>query len=94
MTVETLQDLKIGMQVKVKQSGVGDADRKFYMTTVDGSLDFLDLPTIEIPEGTHGTITHIGLQGEIHIKWIELSVETFSIFHSYELEILEFGEKE
>ena len=66
--IQTLQDLKIGMQVKVKQSGIGDADQNFYVTTICGTLNYVDLPTIEIPEGTHGEITHIGIHGEIHIE--------------------------
>jgi len=81
------------MQVKVKQSGIGDADQNFYNTVVNGTLDFLRLPEIDIPEGTHGEITHIGIQGEFHIKWIELNVETISMFNSYEMEMLEFGDE-
>lgn len=82
--IQFKEDLKIGQSVKTK---------KRHTTIVNGTLPFLHLPLIEIPEGVHGQISHVShFSDEFHVKWIELKVETIEEFSSQIFEDLEFEE--
>jgi len=83
--IQFADQLKLKMTVKTK---------KRHLTKVMGDLDWLELPTIEIPKGIHGQVSYTSsfYTGEFHVKWTELEVETIEHFDSSVFEDLEFEE--
>jgi len=81
--IQCVDQLKVGQSVKTK---------KRHLTIVNGTLQFPQLPLIEIPEGVHGEVTFVQFTGEFKVKWVEVEAVTLEHFDSSIFETLEFEE--